>query len=170
MGTWTEKSLRSQWTGIPIFIVDAIFTERESNKICNFILNPGVVGAHNQHELLLVEKRFFVSHLNSTLFRYAPPEMRLLGSDWRMPRPSRVSVTTVNDLFWDEMNRREKWDREHERKLKTLFTYDRADLEKKQALDSELETKNQERKQWDAEHAGPANSTDGSRRMGCSLM
>ncbi|MCJ1266555.1 hypothetical protein MMC22_006440 [Lobaria immixta] len=49
MGTWTEKSLRSQWTGIPIFIVDAIFTERESNKICNFILNPGVVGAHNQH-------------------------------------------------------------------------------------------------------------------------
>lgn len=49
MGTWTEKDLSTQWAGIPIFVVDAIVAERESNKIFKLILNIKVVGARIRH-------------------------------------------------------------------------------------------------------------------------
>lgn len=71
-----------------------------------------------------------------------------------------VSVRTVVDVFWDEMNRREKWDREHERKLKTLMSRDYDYTGKKKALDSQRESENQNRLLRDTEHAGHGKRDD----------
>ena len=116
------------------------------------------------------EKRFFCGRLNLRLFRHAPPVMMLSGCSWKrtpikkpegpfplhsfaVPKMLCLSVadsslaSQVKDTFWAEMNRREKWDRDFEKRLRdaseNTFTSRRrkdkdadqgtADLEKEKA-------------------------------------
>ena len=61
----------------------------------------------------------------------------------------------AEDTFWEEMNRREKWDRAFEKRIKAksyLSTdYDSMLIE----LEKEKEQENKARLEWDAQYARP---------------
>lgn len=65
------------------------------------------------------------------------------------PRP-----TTELD-FWDEMNRREKWDRAFEKKIRTASarSTDSGEVIAKEKLELERQEEDKRRLEWDAQQA-----------------
>ncbi|KAL8735067.1 MAG: hypothetical protein Q9181_002951 [Wetmoreana brouardii] len=117
------------------------------------------------------EKRFFCGKLSISLFRYAPTyAVQLAGvSTWKKRRKKKETKGTagakVQDSFWGEMNRREKWDREFENRLKVGPPL-RVDLEGERKeefrqkwfadMETEKETEDSVRSEWDARNSASA--------------
>jgi hypothetical protein len=72
-----------------------------------------------------------------------------------------VLVSTMEDTFWEEMNRREKWDRDYEKRLLDLAArgfYGKEEDErefKTVNLQKEKELEDQGRLKWDVTNARP---------------
>jgi hypothetical protein len=58
--------------------------------------------------------------------------------------------------FSDEMNRREKWDRMFERKMRATESHQQSEKtrEIQERLDEEKAEEDRQRQEWDAEHGG----------------
>jgi hypothetical protein len=129
-----------------------------------------------------LEKLFMCGDLNPRMFRYAPPDLDSIpigASFWRGSKKTKkqgeysshhqtvpyvfgpgILTFTIEDAaaqesFWEEMNRREMWDRTFEKRIQPILKERYPAKDDEEALEEmnvEKEEEDQRRRDWDAKH------------------
>ncbi|KAL8789929.1 MAG: hypothetical protein Q9195_006590 [Heterodermia aff. obscurata] len=144
-GTWTDFNVCYQRKVHEVFVVDASFHSPGINGGPSmFALRPETMQGSRDHEVTNVEKRAFCARLNPSFYCYKLLDMpKPLGVYKRKMAEGTVSTNMDEITLWDEMNAREKWDRDFETRKPTNDA-DRA------ILAQDLEAEDKRRNAWNA--------------------
>ncbi|KFY19431.1 hypothetical protein V493_07966, partial [Pseudogymnoascus sp. VKM F-4281 (FW-2241)] len=154
-GSWMyEEEAGLEWDGVQVFVVDVDIKD-ESNQTFNFVLSKASLRPEKVRALSSHEKRFFSAELSPHLFRIVPPIDYTRGSRWK--RAERLETDTDLDddtRRWEETNRRDKWSRGYERRLRACKEQP-DNTGAIDALKAEYEKEQDRRRDWDAEDQRP---------------
>jgi len=112
-GTWTDFTAEHQYHGIMVFVVDALFSIPGSAERSNFLFHREAMESA-QVDMGWRSKRAFALSVNNTLARYVPAPIFSLALAAPADKKVKTPKPSFERLLWDEMCRREAWDREYE--------------------------------------------------------
>ncbi|KAL9121803.1 MAG: hypothetical protein Q9187_001640 [Circinaria calcarea] len=166
-GTWTDKDLSCQRKVFKLVVVDAVFSSSAATDASThlFALSTEALESSERLQLTGLDKRAFCGRLNPSLYVLARRfvDVQFACCSMEMEGSTVKSASEGETDLWNEMNRREQWDRDFERREPALFTYEADQDELKQALNEE----DKYRLLWDErfqnqQSASPTQETVGS--------
>ncbi|MCJ1384597.1 hypothetical protein MMC17_007715 [Xylographa soralifera] len=144
-GTWTEQDLTLSRRVYKLFVVDTVFraSAAEDSTTHLFALSTEALGLSASYRR--PEKRAFCARLNPSLYCLAIIRLSRYQAVYqrKMTDSNVKSITEDESNIWAEMNRREQWDRDFERRKPT----DQADRDE---LERALGEEDRQRALWDS--------------------